>query len=170
MKRRVLVAAGLGSVAAAAGLGVAIWRDRSDSNAAGLWTLRLTQPGGGELAFESLRGRLLLLNFWATWCPPCVTEMPLLDRFHREHRAAGWQVVGVAVDQDRPVREFIAQRGISFPIALAGATGLDLARSLGNTTGGLPFSVAFGANGEQKARKLGVLDAHALEQWAADVR
>lgn len=168
MRRRGLfIAAGVGVAAAAAGIGSALWRDRSSAAVPDLWTLRFQRPGGGELAFAELRGKPLLLNFWATWCPPCVIEMPLLDRFDRRHRKSGWQVVGIAVDQENPVRQFIAQRGIGFPIVLAGVTGLELSRALGNDAGGLPFSIAFGADGQTRAHKLGVLDEQTLTRWAA---
>ena len=170
MKRRSVVAAGVGTLAAAAGIGAAFWRDRAAQSAGRIWSLHFPRPGGGELAFADLRGRPLLLNFWATWCPPCVTEMPLLARFQTEHRSAGWQVVGLAVDKEAPVREFLIQRGIDFPVALAGAEGLDLARALGNSAGGLPFSVAFAADGTPRAHKLGALDAPTLATWAAAER
>ena len=61
---------------------------------------------GGKLALANFLGKPLLVNFWATWCPPCVKEMPLLDRFAQEQRAAAWQVVGLAIDKIEPVREF----------------------------------------------------------------
>jgi len=103
MKRRAWLAGGVALGAAGAGVGFALWRGgRSDGDAAAaaaaLWAMRFEQPGGGELSMASLRGQPLLLNFWATWCAPCVKEMPLLDQFHREHQAAGWRVVGLAID------------------------------------------------------------------------
>ncbi|MBC7717365.1 MAG: TlpA family protein disulfide reductase, partial [Pseudorhodobacter sp.] len=78
-----------------------------------------------------LRGKPLLLNFWATWCPPCVKEMPLLDAFYQTHRARGWQVVGLAVDSPTPVRAFLERVPVSFPIGLAGMEGSELSRALG---------------------------------------
>ena len=65
------------------------------------------------------------------------------------------------------MRAFIAERGIDFAVVLAGSTGLELARALGNSAGGLPFSVAFGADGSIRARKLGVLDERILSEWSA---
>jgi thiol-disulfide isomerase/thioredoxin len=167
LKRRNAIATGVGALAAAAGIGAALWAGRGRESSANLWSLRFRRPGGGEIALAEFRGRPLLLNFWATWCVPCVTEMPLLARFHAEHRAAGWQVLGLAVDQEAPVRKFLLDHSIDFPIALADAEGLDLARALGNTAGGLPFSVALGRDGRVRTRKLGALDAQILANWAA---
>jgi thiol-disulfide isomerase/thioredoxin len=82
----------------------------------------------------------LVLNFWATWCPPCIKEMPALDRF-REPCGTRWEVVGLAVDGPTPVREFLQRVPVSFPIGLAGFGGADLGKRLGNQTGGLPFTV-----------------------------
>jgi thiol-disulfide isomerase/thioredoxin len=172
-RRSAVVAGGIGALAATAGIGAALWRDRSTGtepvapSAAKIWSMRFARPGGGELAFAELRGKPLLLNFWATWCPPCVIEMPLLARFHAQHRAAGWHVVGLAVDQDAPVQAFVRQHGIDFPVGLAGAEGLELTRALGNSVGGLPFSVCFAADGSARHRKLGALDETMLATWAA---
>jgi len=166
MRRRRLLAAGLGIAAALGGIGTAAWLKAPGGHDTDDWKIRLPRPGGGELALADFRGRPLLLNFWATWCPPCVTEMPLLARFHRERGAAGWQVVGVAVDQEKPVRSFIEARAIEFPIALAGSQGLALSQALGNSAGGLPFSVVFAADGRARDRRLGALDEATLDRWA----
>ena len=130
-----------------------------------IWPMRFERPGGGELVFAELRGRPLVLNFWATWCPPCVEEMPMLDRFHRAQGADGWQVVGLAIDGAEPVREFLAKHPVGFPIALAGQKGVSIARSLGNQRGALPFSVLYDATGKAIAHKLGALTTDELDTW-----
>ncbi len=164
-RRRLLVFA-IGGVAAAAGVTLALRREPPKSAGVDVWGLRFPRPGGGEVVLETLRGTPVLLNFWATWCPPCVTEMPMLDAFHARHRAQGWTVVGLAVDQEKPVMRFLAERSIAFPIGLAGAAGLELARALGNSAGGLPFSVVFGRDGKVLRTKLGALDEDTLATWA----
>ena len=170
MRRRALVA-GVAVAATAAGAGVA-WQRRSAAEAGvdtALWRTSFERPGGGQLGLASFRGRPLLLNFWATWCPPCVAELPLLDQFQREQSSRGWQVVGLAVDKLEPVVEFLARRPVGFAVGLAGMDGIELARRLGNTGGGLPFSAVFGRDGRVAQRKLGVIAPEDLNQWVASV-
>jgi thiol-disulfide isomerase/thioredoxin len=171
MKRRGSLIASVAVVAGATGLGTALWRARhppADATA-GLWTEPFDRPTGGQLTLGALRGRPLLLNFWATWCPPCVSEMPLLDRFHREHAASGWQMAGLAVDNLAPVNEFLAKHPVAYPIGLAGVGGIDLARRLGNGGGALPFSVLFDKNGHVVQRKLGAISEADLQSWLKQV-
>ena len=165
MNRRHALIAGVAAVAGAAGIGLASRRGKPD-DATALWTLSFERPQGGTLAMADYRGRPLLLNFWAPWCAPCVVEMPLLDRFHAEQRSRGWSVVGLAVDRLAPVQEFLQRQPVRFPIALAGAGGLDLGRQLGNAAGGLPFSIALQPDGRVLDRRLGELDAALLQRWA----
>ena len=167
----------VGAAAAAVGLGAALWRARqcdaisaeSSANApetTSLWTLRLPSPDGSELALARFRGRPLLVNFWATWCPPCIREMPEIDRFARQFAATGWQVLGLAADQDKPVREYLSRNPVSYPIALAGFEGIQLSRQLGNTGGALPFTVALDAAGSVTQRHLGETRFELLSSWA----
>ena len=97
---------------------------------------------------------------------PASSELPLLDRFHRGQSADGWQVVGLAVDNRGPVQEFLAKRPVSFPIGLAGAGGVELARHLGNGAGALPFTAVFDRRGTLVQRKLGVIEPGDLQRWA----
>jgi thiol-disulfide isomerase/thioredoxin len=157
---------GVGAAAALAGIGGALWRDTRAVVNPAFWDLVFERPDGGQLAFAQFRGKPLLLNFWATWCPPCVREMPALDRFARAHRAAGWQVVGLAVDAAAPVRDFLRRWPVSYPIGLAGLDGTRLSRELGNSAGALPFSAVFNAAGRVVDRHLGEASADDLARFA----
>ncbi|GIX23086.1 MAG: thioredoxin [Caldimonas sp.] len=168
-RRHALSYAGAALAAALAGAGLAWWRWRPTEAAAHAATTLFSQtfdsPEGSPLALRQFAGRPLVVNFWATWCPPCVREMPELDRFYRGHRAQGWQVLGVAIDQPQAVREFLLKVPVSFPIAIAGFAGTELAKALGNTSGALPFTVALNASGEITHRKLGETSYDELLGW-----
>lgn len=130
------------------------------------WQQQFERLDGTALATRSLQGKLLLLNFWATWCPPCVQELPLLNTFYRQNRAKGWQVLGLAVDRAVPVTRFLARSPLDFPQALVGFAGLELSQMLGNQTRALPFSVVFGPSGEVLRRRMGRLTEVDLRAWA----
>lgn len=169
----------LGGVAALAAVGGATvaWRRQtpdvpvadggpvSGPRAGDLWSLQLSTPQGSPLALAALRGRPLLVNFWATWCPPCVEELPLLSSFYQQHSAKGWQVLGIAVDQPDAVNRFLARSPVAFAVAMAGIAGLELSKSLGNLSGGLPFTVVLSANGEVAHRKMGRVTEADLAGW-----
>jgi thiol-disulfide isomerase/thioredoxin len=185
MNRRFALTVGAAVAAGAAGAGVGWWRRRAGASAAAsaamaaaaasgadpadlasqVWSLHFDTPAGAALPLAPLRGQPLLVNFWATWCPPCVGEMPLLDRFYGEQKAHGWQVVGLAVDKLEPVRGFLAKHPVAYPIGLAGVEGVGLSRSLGNSAGALPFTIVFDRAGQVAQRKLGTIQPEDLTHW-----
>ncbi len=162
---------GVAAAAGAAGVGTAWWRLRpttvDDSAVKSLWARQWEGPGGEAVTMAAFQGQKLVLNFWATWCPPCVEELPMLDRFRAAHHAKGWEVLGLAVDQAAAVRVFLQKRPLGFPVAMAGLAGVDLSRALGNSTGGLPFTVVLDAQGNVAHRKLGKLSADDVAGWVS---
>lgn len=163
--------AAVAGLAAAGGAGLAWWRFQPHAVEPGaeaaLWSMEFEKPEGGTLSLHALSGKPLVINFWATWCPPCVEELPLLNAFYRQHAANGWQVVGLAIDQPSAVRKFLQRMPLDFPIGLAGLGGSDLGRSLGNLTGGLPFTVVLGGEGRVLHRKMGQVTPEDLQLWTA---
>jgi thiol-disulfide isomerase/thioredoxin len=169
--RRRWLYAGVAGAAALGGAGVAWWKFQPhaiDSGAeTALWALEFETPAGATLPMKAYLGKPLLINFWATWCAPCVEELPMLNAFYKENVPKGFQVVALAIDQPSSVRKFLAKLPLDFPIGLAGMQGTELGRSLGNLTGGLPFTVVLGAEGRVLHRKMGQVTAQDLQQWAA---
>jgi thiol-disulfide isomerase/thioredoxin len=135
---------------------------------AAFWDITLEGPNGETVRVADHRGRPLLVNSWATWCPPCVEELPLLNGFQRSHGPQGWRLLALAVDQPSAVRSFLQKLPIEFPVGMAGLEGTQLSRSLGNGNGGLPFTV-FGRDGRILDRKIGKVSEADLADWARRV-
>ena len=110
---------------------------------------------GKRRKLDEWQGRILICNFWATWCAPCREEIPLLMAAREKYASSGLEIVGIAIDNASKVREFTASFKISYPIFLAEADGLDLMRKLGNSIGGLPYTVVADRQGSVLHRKLG---------------
>ncbi|HEX5311923.1 TlpA disulfide reductase family protein [Aquabacterium sp.] len=138
----------------------------ADTLPADFWTQTFDTPDGKTLALSQYKGQPILLNFWASWCPPCVKEMPDLNRFQQDMKDKGWRVIGLAVDGPTPVREFLAKVPVTFDIGLAGFGGTELSQALGNTAGGLPFTVLIDAQGRIVHRKMGGTTYDDLIKWS----
>ena len=138
-------------VASALGAFVALRRTppapAPDAAVAGFWTLSLPDSKGQPLAMRSFAGQPLVVNFWATWCPPCVEEMPELSALHAELRPTGIQFLGIAIDSPKQVEAFSSRIPVSYPLVVAGMNGTELGRQFGNASGMLPFTVLIDQHG-----------------------
>lgn len=118
---------------------------------------------GATVFAADFDGKILLVNFWASWCKPCTDEMPMLNRLQHNYAGRGVQVVGIALDDPHKARKFASELAIDYPI-LVGRTQTVLAgRRYGNRSGMLPYSVLVGADGIIRWAYLGALDQQELE-------
>lgn len=186
MNRRVLLS-GIAGVAAMAAGGYYAWRESgrrapgaalrpaepsaaaaggaSGSAEVDLYALTLPDLEGQPLALARYRGKPLLVNFWATWCAPCVKEMPELEILDQRYPQV--QFLGIGVDTAANMREFVRKVPVSYPLAVAGHEGAALVRGLGNSAGGLPFTLVFDADGSVNRRILGQIDMQDLDRTLA---
>lgn len=116
-------------------------------------------------ALRQWAGRVLVVNFWATWCGPCREEIPDLIQLHARFSGDPVTIVGLAIDQAEPVRSFVQEFGVPYPVLIAGFGGVDLARSGGNIYGVLPFTVVIDRQGKIAAAQLGRVPTARLEEW-----
>lgn len=124
--------------------------------------LRLPTLDGGSASLSELRGKLVLVNFWATWCAPCLQEIPLLVEMQTRYGARGLQLLGPALDDPEQVRASLPRLKIQYPV-LVGDTQVTRAMdALGDTLGALPFSVLIDAQGYVVERKHGEFEREEL--------
>ncbi|MCS6944524.1 MAG: TlpA disulfide reductase family protein [Sutterellaceae bacterium] len=156
-------------LAAGAGAGLALWRLQSEAAAsqasATLFGLTLPDADGRPQTLAQWRGRPLVINFWATWCAPCVEEMPDLQRVRDEYHARGVEIIGLGIDTAYRIRAFRDDLGLTLPLLVAGAQGSELARALGNSAGALPYTVLIAADGRVVQRRLGRIKPEELRRW-----
>ncbi|WCM19338.1 TlpA family protein disulfide reductase [Paraburkholderia bryophila] len=129
-----------------------------------LWAAPVTTVEGKPQSLSLLKGHPIVVNFWASWCGPCVEEMPALSQLQRDYAKKGIQFVGLGVDSEKNVQAFLQKVKVAYPIYITGFGGADLARAFGNNAGGLPFTVVIDAKGNVRSTKLGQINPEALRQ------
>lgn len=159
--RRRALALGLAGAAALAG-GVAGWlywrraeEAPADDAVRQLMESPLSGVDGAPIAIQGWRGKVVLVNFWATWCVPCKEEIPLLAQAQKDLGPSGLQVLGIALDSADKVREYLPRSPINYAVAVTGMEALGLIRELGDEAAALPFSVVLDRSGKVVERKLG---------------
>lgn len=108
-------------------------------------------------------GKVMIVNFWATWCPPCLAEIPGFIRLQNQYGKQGVQFIGIAIDRQNKVKTYAAEAGMNYPVLLGDLEGIDLARRTGNAQGGLPYTVIIDRSGNIVATHLGKLSHEKLE-------
>jgi len=109
-------------------------------------------------ALSALRGKPLVVNFWARWCGPCKKEIPDLVQANAEYKARGLTIVGIGLeDKAESVRDFAKAYDMDYTILLARDEGIPLLRAVGNETAGLPYTIVIDRSGKVIARKLGIM-------------
>jgi thiol-disulfide isomerase/thioredoxin len=164
---RWVVLAAVALVALAAGVYFGMQRDgpppASPQAAAALAGLALPDPSGKEQRLDQWRGKVLVVNFWATWCAPCREEMPEFMRAQQEFGAKGLQFVGIAVDQADKVEQFAKEIGLNYPTLVGGFGAMELSKTLGNNLMALPFTVVVDRQGAIAHTQLGLLKPEKLQ-------
>jgi thiol-disulfide isomerase/thioredoxin len=167
--RRRLLLAGVGAIALAGGAGLAVYRLRQDdvgtAAVATLFAQTFNDAEGQPQPMTQWRDRWLVLNFWATWCTPCVEEMPTLQQVAWDYGTRGVAVVGLGIDSPAAIRRFQSELKLELPLLVAGAGGSELARALGNPSGALPYTVLISPKGAVVRAHLGLLRSELLRSW-----
>lgn len=125
--------------------------------------LTLPDSNGTSQALSQWRGKVLVVNFWATWCPPCLHEIPEFSAVSRRFAEAPVQFVGIGIDQPDNVRKFAEENKVPYPLLIAPLQALTVTSALGNASQALPFTAIFDRQGELDFVKLGTLNEAELE-------
>ncbi len=126
-------------------------------------SLRLNDADGKPQSFSQWQGKTLVINFWATWCPPCREEMPAFSRLQTKHASNGVKFVGIALDNADNVRTFAKQHPVTYPLIIAETEGGEITRQLGNSRMALPYTVVLGPGGETRLVRLGRVSEQELD-------
>lgn len=141
---------------------IALWLSASSWAAPPLLEQSFPDPKGKPQAIKQWQGKMLIVNYWATWCGPCRIEMPEMIALQKQY-GKKVQFIGIAIDEPAPAAQFAQQIGVNYPILIGGNRAMDLMRSQGNNLGGLPFTVFFDAKGRQVAKHVGKISKAQME-------
>jgi len=172
-RQRFLWFAAVAVFALVAGMAFNAWRlgnrQAGQDAADAVMAARLADPEGRLQALDQWRGKVLVVNFWATWCAPCREETPFFVRLQDQYRERGLQFVGIAIDQREAVQAFVREFGVNYPVLLGGVEGVEIARKAGNRAGALPYTLIIDRGGKLVAAQLGAVKEAKLQAMLASL-
>ena len=158
------------ALALALGLGVGMWRTTPKSPELApeqIYAASFADLGGQQQALSQWRGKILIVNFWATWCPPCRQEIPDFIAVYNANRAKDVVIVGIAQDERDLVVDFAKEFGVTYPMLIGGDAGYDFAARLGNSSSSIPFTVIIDRKGQVAYVAVGTVHRSELEKQIA---
>jgi thiol-disulfide isomerase/thioredoxin len=164
--RQTLLVVVIALLAGGAGYGFNLWRvsgTAQDGAAKAVMGAKLVDLQGQSQALAQWRGKVMVVNFWATWCEPCREEIPMFVRMQEKYLAQGLQFVGIAIDQADKVRSFGSEFKVNYPLLLGTVDTVELSRQAGNRVGALPFTLVLDRGGKIVATQLGEIKEAKLE-------
>ena len=167
-RRQWIVIAGVSVLALLAGILTSQWITQSglasEPSIKAFFANSWQTPEGKPANADNWRGKVLVVNFWASWCPPCVEEMPTLDQISKEYATKNVLFVGIGIDSPSNIREFLQKTPVSYPIVIGGLEGSNLAKQMGNSQGALPYTIIISPSGKSTFTKLGKISEDELKK------
>ena len=167
-RRQWMMIGGISVLALVAGIFSSHWISQtglaSDPSIKAFFANPWKTPDGKSANSDDWRGKILVVNFWASWCPPCVEEMPTLDKIAQEYASKNVLIVGIGIDSPSNIRQFLEKTPVSYPIMIGGLDGSALAKQMGNAQGALPYTVIINAKGKSVFTKLGKISEEELKK------
>ena len=167
-RRQLLIICGISLIALLGGILTSQWISKtglaSEPSVKAFFANPWQTPDGKAVNSAEWQGKVLVVNFWASWCPPCVEEMPTLDLLQQEFLQQNVLFVGIGIDSPSNIREFLKSTPVSYPIVIGGLEGSNLSKQMGNAQGALPFTVIINGKGKAIYSKLGKIDEEELRK------
>ena len=167
-RRQWMMIGGISVLALVAGIFSSHWISQtglaSDPSIKAFFANPWKTPDGKSANIDDWRGKVLVVNFWASWCPPCVEEMPTLDKIAQEYASKNVLIVGIGIDSPSNIRQFLEKTPVSYPIMIGGLDGSALAKQMGNAQGALPYTVIINPKGKSVFTKLGKISEEELKK------
>ena len=167
-RRQLIIICGVGLLALLGGALTSQWISKtglaSDSSIKAFFANPWQSPDGKAVNTSEWQGKVLVVNFWASWCPPCVEEMPALDQLQQENLQQNVLFVGIGIDSPSNIREFLKNTPVSYPIVIGGLEGSSLSKQMGNAQGALPYTVIINPKGKAVYTKLGKINEDELRK------